>query len=146
MTEATSLRALAAPYLAAPFGGALLDEKLDAALSGDESLQLTVQWESGHPVAFAMVEHIAGGHGTWRLHVVCGEDSLCAEAVERALAETWVHGGRLAVAELPDEETFAPLIERLRAIGFHVAGTVPDFFADDVALIILAKGIEAGEG
>lgn len=140
-----SLRELAATYLDAPFGGALLAEKLDAALAGDESLQLTVQNEDGRPAAFVMVEHIAGGHGTWRLHVVCGTEQLCAEAIERALADTWAYGGRLAVAELPEHSSFAPLAARLRANGFHDAGRVADFFADGVALLVLTREIEARE-
>ena len=141
--DADALRELARSYLAAPFGGELLREKLDAALAGDESLQLTVHpGDDGRPGAFVMVEHIAGGHGTWRLHVVCGADALCAEAIRRALADTWAHGGRLAVAELPDEPTFAPLARVLRESGFRDAGRVEDFFADGVALAILTHDIE----
>ena len=139
--SASSLRALAATYLAAPFGGALLEEKLDSALAGDESLQLTVEWQGDRPAAFVMVEHIAGGHGTWRLHVVCGSEELCAETIERALSETWAHGGRLAVAELPDDAPFAALARRLRLAGFTDAGRIEDFFADGVALVILTREI-----
>lgn len=141
MNQADSLRALAQSYLAAPFGGELLREKLEAALAGDESLQLTVHSHDGKPAAFVMVEHVAGGHGTWRLHVVCGSENLCAEAIEQALADTWAHGGRLAVAELPDDEAFAPLARQLRAAGFRDAGRVHDFFADGVALLILTRDI-----
>ena len=141
-THADSLRALARSYLAAPFGGELLREKLDAALAGDESLQLTVHSDDGRPAAFVMVEHIAGGHGTWRRHVVCGADALCAEVIRRALADTWAHGGRLAVAELPDDPLFAPLARTLRESGFRDAGRVEDFFADGVALSILTREIE----
>lgn len=141
-SHADSLRALAASYLAGPFGGALLREKLDAALAGDESLQLTIQMDSGRPAAFVMVEHIAGGHGTWRLHVVCGAEELCAEAIQRALSEAWSHGGRLAVAELPDEPPFATLAAQLRESGFREAGRVDDFFADGVGLVILTREIE----
>ena len=134
------LRALAAPFLAAPFGGELLREKLEAALAGDESLQLTVQVDEGQPVAMAMVEHIAGGHGTWRVHLICGDDH-CLGVLERALALTWSHGGRLAVAELPDEGVFAPLAQQLRASGFADAARVEDFFADGVALVILTRAV-----
>lgn len=141
-TTATSLRALAETYLATPFGGTLLREKLEAALAGDESLQLTVQWQGDKPAAFVMVEHIAGGHGTWRLHVVCGAEELCADAIERALADTWAHGGRLAVAELPDDDTFAVLANQLRAAGFADAGRIDHFFADGVALLILTREIQ----
>jgi hypothetical protein len=139
--SASSLRALAETYLAAPFGGSLLREKLEAALAGDESLQLTIQWQDGRPAAFVMVEHIAGGHGTWRLHVVCGAEELCADAIERALAETWAHGGRLAVAEVPDDDTFGALARQLRASGFIDAGRIEDFFADGIALVILTREI-----
>jgi hypothetical protein len=140
-SHAESLRALAESYLRAPFGGELLREKLDAALAGDESLQLTVQLADDRPAAFVMVEHVAGGHGTWRLHVVCGADKLCAEAIERALADTWAHGGRLAVAELPDDRTFAQLARQLRAAGFRDAGRVDDFFANGVGLLIMTRDI-----
>ena len=139
--SASSLRALAETYLAAPFGGSLLREKLEAALAGDESLQLTIQWQGDQPAAFVMVEHIAGGHGTWRLHVVCGTEELCADAIERALAETWAHGGRLAVAEVPDDDTFGALARQLRASGFIDAGRIEDFFADGIALVILTREI-----
>jgi hypothetical protein len=139
--SASSLRALAETYLAAPFGGSLLREKLEAALAGDESLQLTIQWQGDQPAAFVMVEHIAGGHGTWRLHVVCGAEELCADAIERALAETWAHGGRLAVAEVPDDDTFGALARQLRASGFTDAGRIEDFFADGIALVILTREI-----
>ena len=138
----SSLRALAHTYLAAPFGGALLVEKLEAALSGEESLQLTIHWQNDRPAAFVMVEHVAGGHGTWRLHVVCGAEELCADAIERGLADTWAYGGRLAVAELPDDETFGRLASQLRASGFADAGRVEDFFADGVALLILTREIK----
>jgi hypothetical protein len=141
MNTADSLRALAHSYLAAPFGGELLREKLEAALAGDESLQLTVHTAAGRPAAFVMVEHVAGGHGTWRLHVVCGSEDLCAEAIEQALADTWAHGGRLAVAELPDDDAFAPVTRQLRASGFRDAGRVADFFADGVGLLILTRDI-----
>ena len=134
------LRSLAAPFLAAPFGGELLHEKLEAALAGDESLQLTVELDEGQPVAMAMVEHIAGGHGTWRVHLICGDDH-CLDVLERALALTWSHGGRLAVAELPDDAIFAPLARQLRSGGFTDAGRVDDFFADGVALVILTRPV-----
>jgi hypothetical protein len=140
-SHAESLRSLAQSYLASPFGGELLREKLEAALSGDESLQLTVLLDDEEPAAFVMVEHVAGGHGTWRLHVVCGPDALCAEAIERALADTWAHGGRLAVAELPDDRTFVPVAQQLRAAGFRDAGRVADFFADGVGLLIMTRDI-----
>ncbi len=136
-----AVRSLAGPFLAAPYGGDLLREKLDAALAGDESLQLTVNVEAGEPVALAMVEHIAGGHGTWRVHLMCGGDDRCLDVLERALALTWSHGGRLAVAELPDDSIFTPLAHRLRSGGFTDAGRVDDFFADGVALVILARQI-----
>lgn len=139
--SADSLRALARTYLDARFGGSLLGEKLDLALSGDESLQLTISWRGDEPAAFVMVEHVAGGHGTWRLHVVCGTENLCADAIERALAETWAHGGRLAVAELPDAEPFAGLIRQLESAGFSESGRIPDFFADGVGLVILTREI-----
>lgn len=136
-----AVRSLAAPFLAAPYGGELLREKLDAALAGDESLQLTVIIEAGEPVALAMVEHIAGGHGTWRVHLICGGDDHCLDVLERALALTWSHGGRLAVAELPDDAVFAPLARQLRAAGFTDAGRVEELFADGVALMILTRPI-----
>lgn len=136
-----AIRSLAAPFLAAPYGGELLREKLNAALAGDESLQLTVNVEAGEPVALAMVEHIAGGHGTWRVHLMCGGDDHCLDVLERALALTWSHGGRLAVAELPDDEVFAPLARQLRAAGFTDAGRVEELFADGIALMILTRPI-----
>jgi hypothetical protein len=139
--NASSLRTLAQTYLAAPFGGMLLREKLEAALGGDESLQLTIEWRDGEPAAFVMVEHVAGGHGTWRLHVVCGAEALCAETIARALAETWALGGRLAVAEVPDDAVFGTLTEQLLASGFTEAGRIEDFFADGVALLILTREI-----
>jgi hypothetical protein len=145
-THADSLRALAKSYLAAPFGGALLREKLQAALAGDESLQLTVQLDNDRPAAFVMVEHVAGGHGTWRLHVVCGAEELCADSIERALADTWAHGGRLAVAELPDDAEFEPVARQLRASGFHEAGRVANFFSDGVGLLILTRDIAPQDG
>ena len=139
-----AVRLLAAPFLAAPYGGELLREKLDAALAGDESLQLTLTVKDGEPVALAMVEHIAGGH-TWRVHLMCGGDDHCLDVLERALALTWSHGGRLAVAELPDDAVFAPLARQLRSGGFTDAGRVDDFFADGVPLIILARPIVADD-
>jgi len=140
-----AVRSLAAPFLAAPYGGELLREKLDAALAGDESLQLTVTVKAGEPVALAMVEHIAGGHGTWRVHLMCGGDDHCLDVLERALALTWSHGGRLAVAELPDDEVFAPLARQLRSGGFTDAGRVDDFFAEGVPLVILVRPIVADD-
>lgn len=140
-TYADSLRALARTYLDARFGGPLLREKLELALTGDESLQLSISWDDDEPAAFVMVEHVPGGHGTWRLHVVCGADSLCVEAIERALSETWAHGGRLAVAELPSDETFAEVIATLIDAGFREEGRINDFFADGVGLVILSREI-----
>jgi hypothetical protein len=145
IASADSLRSLARDYLDARFGGALLNEKLDLALAGDESLQLTISWRGEEPAAFVLVEHVAGGHGTWRLHAACGSEHLCADAIERALTETWAHGGRLAVVELPDDVPYAEQIRRLKAAGFVEAGTVRDFFADGIGLVILTREIDPGD-
>lgn len=135
------IRVLATPWIGAPVGGDLIREKLEEAIAGGEGLQLVLEPRDGTPAALTLIEHVAGGHGTWRVHLVCGDDALAFSSLERALAGAWGHGGRLAVAELPVHDAFDPLLRVLRAAGFCDAGTVTDFFADGVALGILSREI-----
>lgn len=141
LPDAAAIRALAAPLIGAPFGGALLGEKLDDALAGAEGLHLVIEPPDREGGALTLIEHIAGGHGTWRVHLVCGDDGAASRTLHRALSDAWGHGGRLAVAELPVHESFQSLARVLDAAGFRDAGRIADFFADGVALSIVARDI-----
>ncbi|HVE79095.1 MAG TPA: hypothetical protein VNA89_09555 [Gemmatimonadaceae bacterium] len=103
----------------------------------------------GERVVGALVaERVAGAAGTIRVHALAGRgtgthdaaavrERLVAALAERARRE----GGRLLVAELPDEPALRPMRDALLAAGFAEEGRVADLVRDGVALLLLRRDL-----
>ena len=118
---------------------------LALALEGrsDESRAIIAQ-RDGEVVGFALYGKVAGSVGTGRIHFVSVSASSRLNAVGVQLCEAVVGdladaGARIVIAELPDDPILVSGRALLARCGFSEVGRVPDYYADGVALIILAR-------
>lgn len=111
---------------------------------GDEAHRAYVVARDGTVAALALFGSIAGTEAGFRLHllvVVSAEGDIgkrLLEAVSHAVIDS---GGRFLVAEIADEPALSGTISLLREHGFEEAGLIPDYFRDDVPLLVLRRDL-----
>ena len=120
---------------------------LALALAGrsDESRGIVAE-RDGEIVGFALYGEVAGSVGTGRIHFVSVSASSRLNAVGVQLCEAVVGdlvgaGARIVIAELPDDPILVSGRALLARCGFSEVGRVPDYYADGVALLILARSV-----
>lgn len=101
---------------------------------------------AGAVVGFILFGEVAGAIGTGRLHFVSVTSRARRHAVgtglcEAAVADLSSNGGRLVVAEVPDEPSLLPGRTLLDRCGFAEIGRVADYFRDNTDLVVLARTI-----
>lgn len=111
---------------------------------GDEENRAYVVARDGTVAGLALFGRIAGTEAGFRLHALVlqsaegdvGERLL--DAVQSAVVES---GGHFVLAEIADEPALTATIAVLRQNAFHEAGRIPDYFRDDVSLVILRRDL-----
>ena len=144
--DAETVRALAFSVLGVtPYVDRVI-ELLAAAEHGDPDSRALIIERDGTVAALALYGPIAGTANTWRLATaivapqvdVAEVGPVIVDAVAiRARAE----GGRLLVAEMPDDIALARSLTLLQANGFVEEGRVRDFFRAGVALLFLRRAL-----
>jgi L-amino acid N-acyltransferase YncA len=119
-------------------------ELLDAAERGDPDSRALLIERDGTVAALALFGPIAGTANTWRLsaaHVApqLEPGDVGKKIVEAVVSAARAGGGRLLVAELPDDVALGSSLALLQANGFREEGRVRDFFRGGVALIFLRR-------
>ncbi len=120
------------------FGGtryeARLLELLASALVGADDRGV-LALASGSPVGIALYGDVAGTAGTLKIHLV---SAVQPGALRVLLAKALRTPARLVVAEVPEDDHFAPMDAILAAAGFRVDGRVDDWVADGVGMRLLS--------
>jgi hypothetical protein len=112
---------------------------LDQAADGHSDESCAVWSEHGSAVtAFALVGLVAGARGAGRIHLLLGDDP---QLITRACDVLRAMGARFAMAEWPDDASFAPAVGQLRAAGFHEEGRIADYYRPGVDQIILRRDL-----
>jgi hypothetical protein len=115
--------------------GARFREILDDAARGGEDECLLLARASSL-AGLALLSAVAGANGTAKVHLIAGVDAPACAGLAAAIKR---RDDRLVIAEVPDEEIFAPMILSLASAGFMDEGRVPDWIADGIALRILVS-------
>lgn len=93
----------------------------------------------------ALFGAIAGTESGFKLHAVVVElprEGDVGERLVEAVAQAVVaSGGRFMIAELADEPAQATTISLLRDQHFAEVGRIPDYFRDEVPLVILRRNL-----
>jgi GNAT superfamily N-acetyltransferase len=98
----------------------------------------------GTVAALALFGAVAGAVGVSRLHAAMVAPGVSlADVGQRIVAAvldiTRREGGRLVVAELPDDPAIGQVRALLTSVGFEEEARVPDFYRDGVALTLLRR-------
>ncbi len=88
--------------------------------------------------ALALVGLVAGSEGAGRIHLLIGHDP---HLVARTLDVLRAMGARFAMAEWPDDATFADAIRRLHEEGFHEEGRIAQFYRGGVDQVFLRRDL-----
>jgi hypothetical protein len=114
-------------------------ELLHVAERGDSTESCAVWAERDGAVhAVALVGLVAGAIGAGKIHLVLGDDR---HVVARACDVLRALGARFALAEWPDDSSFAASITVLREEGFVEEARIPDFYRPGVALLFLRRDL-----
>lgn len=100
----------------------------------------------GTVAALALFGAVAGAIGVNRLHSAIVAPSVSVRdvgerIVSAVLETTRREGGRLVVAELPDDPVMGQVRALLTSVGFEEEARVPDFYRDGVALTLLRRDL-----
>jgi hypothetical protein len=114
-------------------------ELLEAAThpASDECCAVWVEHD-GRITALALVGLVAGSKGAGRVHLLVGLDP---HLVARALDVLRAMGARFAMAEWPDDATFASAIRRLHEEGFREEGRIAQFYRAGVDQVFLRRDL-----
>ena len=133
----------------ARFGGApwadVVRPALEAALGGASREARGLAAHAGGVLRGVVVfGDVAGTVGTTRLHLVAVAPDALRGGVGRVLvsaagAELAHTGGRLMMAEMPDDPSLAVALTFLLRSGFEAEARIPDFYRDGVALVFLRR-------
>lgn len=141
------MRAFVEQDLAGTPYGALVEYFLRLASEGaaNESRAIVAE-RAGAVVGFILFGEVAGATGTGRVHFVSVTSSARLARVgtglcEAAVADLRSKGGRLVIAEAPDEPSVLPARTLLDRCGFVEIGRVADYFRDNTDLVVLARTI-----
>jgi hypothetical protein len=114
-------------------------ELMDVAAHGASDEAVAVWTERDDAVhAVALVGLVSGAVGAGRVHLMVGHDP---HIVDRACDVLRAMGARFAMAEWPDDATFAPAVEMLRTAGFREVGRIPDFYRAGTAQVFLRRNL-----
>jgi L-amino acid N-acyltransferase YncA len=121
-------------------------ELLGAAEHGDPDSQALIIERDGTVAALALFGPIAGTANTWRLAtaIVSPQVDLAEVGhviVDAVAAKARAAGGRLLVAEMPDDVAMGRSLTLLQSNGFKEEGRVRDFYRAGVALIFLRRDL-----
>lgn len=142
--DCASIRQQVQAWIAAPYSEMVLPA-LETALGGGTREAHGLAAHAGDVLRGVVVfGDVAGTAGTTRLHLVvvapdarlAGVGRALVSAAGDALART---GGRLLMAEVPDDLTLAAAHGFLPRCGFVEEARVPDFYRDGVALVFLRR-------
>lgn len=142
--DRASIRQLVQERIAAPYAEIVLPA-LEAALGGGTREAQGLAAHAGDVLRGVVVfGDVAGTAGTTRLHLVVVAPDARRAGVGRTLvsaagAELARTGGRLLMAEVPDDLTLAAAHAFLPRCGFDEDARVPDFYRDGVALVFLRR-------
>jgi len=126
----------------------------------DRAMEILQRAERGHDVehralviardgtvaALALFGAVAGAVGVSKLHAAIVAPSVSVadvgERIVSAVLDTTRHeGGRLIVAELPDDPVMNQARALLTSAGFEEEARVPDFYRDGVALTLMRRAL-----
>jgi len=114
--------------------------ELLAAAEARQSDECCAVWaeHDGAATALAFVGLVAGAQGAGRIHLLLGRDP---HLVARACDVLRAMNARFAMAEWPDDASFADAIRRLREEGFEEEARIPDFHRPGVDQIFLRRDL-----
>ncbi|HUX32410.1 MAG TPA: hypothetical protein VMV51_00950 [Gemmatimonadaceae bacterium] len=93
---------------------------------------------AGAVTAVALVGLVAGSQGAGRIHLLLGPDP---QLVARACDVLRAMPARFAIAEWPDDTSFADAIRRLREAGFEEDARIQDFYRPGVDQLFLRRAL-----
>jgi GNAT superfamily N-acetyltransferase len=96
----------------------------------------------GTVAALALFGAVAGAVGVTKLHAVIVAPSVSVTDVGRRIVTAVIdaarrEGGRVIIAELPDDPAIGQVRALLTVVGFEEEARVPDYFRDGIALSLL---------
>jgi hypothetical protein len=126
----------------------------------DRALEVLQRAERGHDVehraiviardgtvaALALFGLVAGAIGVSKLHAALVAPSVSVEEVGERIVSAVLdtarrEGGRLMIAELPDDPVMGQVRALLASVGFEEEARVPDFYRDGVGLTLLRRDL-----
>jgi len=122
-------------------------ELLAAAEHGDPDSRALIIERDGTVAALALYGPIAGTANTWRLAAAIVSPQVDVAEVgpvilDAVAARARAEGGRLLIAEMPDDVALARSLALLQSSGgFVEEGRVRDFFRAGVALLFLRRAL-----
>ena len=124
----------------------------------DRAMEVLQRAERGHDVehralviardgtvaALALFGAVAGAAGVSKLHAAVVAPSVSIADVGQRIIAAVVdtarrEGGRLVIAELPEDPVMGHVRALLTSVGFEEEARVPDFFRDGAALTLLRR-------
>lgn len=121
-------------------------ELLVEAERADGDTQALVVERDGTIAALALFGRVAGAVNVWIIRTILIAPRVDLREMGRAMVDGVIEtirlrGGRLLVAELPDDTAYGQTFSLLRANGFDQEGRIPDYFRDGVALLFLRRAL-----
>ncbi len=121
-------------------------ELLGAAEHGDPDSHALIIERDGTVAALALFGPIAGTANTWRLATAIVSPQVDIAEVGHVLVDAVAghvraEGGRLLIAEMPDDVALGRSFALLQANGFKEEGRVRDFYRAGVALVFLRRNL-----
>jgi ribosomal protein S18 acetylase RimI-like enzyme len=100
----------------------------------------------GTVAALALFGAVAGAMGVIRLHAAIVAPSVSVADVGERIVSAVVdtarrEGGRLVIAEVPDDPVMGQVRALLSSLGFEEEARVPDFYRDGVGLALLRRAV-----
>ncbi|MFL5581427.1 MAG: GNAT family N-acetyltransferase [Gemmatimonadaceae bacterium] len=145
--DAPAARALVEGTVSRTPYGALPLLALDRAFEGesDESLAV-VAADEGQLAGIALYGLVAGAKGAGKLHFVTVTaaarlQGVAARLLDAAADDLRRRGGRLVIAETPDDPMTRPGLSLLERSGFVLEGRVAGFYRDGVDLLLLRRDL-----
>jgi ribosomal protein S18 acetylase RimI-like enzyme len=143
--EIATLRSLIADALAgAPYAESAQYYLQLAALGRSQESRALVAERDGEVVGFVLFGDVAGAVGTGRLLLVgvrpdSRRTGIGTELCDAAATELEARGARTVVVEMPEDASTAGCRAALERCGFIDVARVPDYYRDDVPLVVLQR-------
>ncbi len=118
----------------------------DATRGNDPEARALVIERDGTIAGLAIYGLVAGAIGAAKLHAMVLDPGVSAEDVggrltAAAASAVTSSGGRLLIAELPDDPALGAVPSVLLRNGFREEARIADFFRDGVALTVLRRDL-----